>query len=142
MKINMESIGERIKNRRKELNLTQTDIKNMCGISSGSLSEIENGNRTPSVVIFHALSQVLECSMDWLATGESPDVKNNKFYVFGDDVSDSEYVLLDTYRQLDLDDQDEIISIINMKLSRAKHKKDQSSRSSSSEGSGSDILVG
>lgn len=142
MKIDMESIGERIKNRRKQLHLTQTDIKNACGISSGSLSEIENGNRTPSVVIFHALAQVLECSMDWLATGESPDAKSDKFSVSRDCVSDGEYALLDAYRQLDLDDQDEIMDILNMKLNRAKRKKNQSARSSSSEGSKGDILVG
>lgn len=142
MKIDMESIGERIKIRRKELHLTQTDIKNACGISSGSLSEIENGNRTPSVVIFHALAQVLECSMDWLATGESPDMKSDKFSVSRDDMSGDEYDLLSAYRQLDRDDQDEIMDILNMKLSRAKRKKDQSVKSSISTSSDGDILVG
>jgi len=43
MEIIMKSIGERIRNRRKELHLTQTDIRAACGISSGALSEIENG---------------------------------------------------------------------------------------------------
>lgn len=35
MDVSMESIGERIKARRKELQLTQTDIFEMCGIRSG-----------------------------------------------------------------------------------------------------------
>ena len=43
MDISMTSIGERIKNRRLELGLTQTDIYQACGISSGALSKIENG---------------------------------------------------------------------------------------------------
>ena len=66
MNIDMISIGKRIKDRRKELKLTQIDIKHKCGISSGALSEIENGNRTPSVIAFQLLSQALNCSMDWL----------------------------------------------------------------------------
>ena len=33
-------IGQRIKERRKELNITQAQIKNSTGISTGNLSEI------------------------------------------------------------------------------------------------------
>ena len=36
------SIGTRIKQRRKELGLKQLQIKELTGISSGNLSEIEN----------------------------------------------------------------------------------------------------
>ena len=42
------SIGTRIKQRRKELGLTQVQIKQETGISSGNMSEIENGNKLPS----------------------------------------------------------------------------------------------
>lgn len=52
MDISMESVGNRIKTRRKELGLTQTDIFNACGIQSGALSRIENGTSTPSVFLF------------------------------------------------------------------------------------------
>lgn len=41
MDLNMQTIGERIKRRRLELNLTQTQIKDAVGTSSGNLSEIE-----------------------------------------------------------------------------------------------------
>lgn len=78
MTLDMISIGERIKNRRKELHLTQNDIKNTCGISSGSMSEIERGIRTPSIVIFHLLSQILDCSMDWVGLQEiSPNAEHS-----------------------------------------------------------------
>ncbi|MCI6859316.1 MAG: helix-turn-helix domain-containing protein [Eubacterium sp.] len=123
MNIDMESIGNRIKGRRKELHLTQTDIKAVCGISSGSLSEIENGNRTPSVIIFHALAQVLECSMDWLATGEYPDAKGKSFSVSEDNKTDVECELLDAFRQLEYDDQEEIMDILYLKLNRTKRKR-------------------
>lgn len=40
MDIDMMSIGKRIKDRRKELKLTQTDIKRECGMSEGDQDEI------------------------------------------------------------------------------------------------------
>lgn len=135
MDISMESIGERIKSRRKELQLTQTDIFNMCGIRSGALSRIENGTSVPSIILFYKISEVLKCDMNWLMTGVSSNMKSDVF-------SKCEDELVKGFRQLEKDDQDEIMDILNMKLSRAKRKKDQSARSSSSEGSESDILVG
>lgn len=71
MELDMMGIGERIKTRRKELKLSQTDIYERCDITSGALSKIENGKTTPSVIAFYKLSQVLECDMNWLATGIS-----------------------------------------------------------------------
>lgn len=135
MDINMDSIGKRIRDRRKELGLTQTDIYEQCEITSGALSKIENGTRVPSVLSFYSLSQVLKCSVDWLITGDSSFEKNVQ-------ICSKEEEVLSAFRELDVDDQDEIIGIMNMKLNRAKRKKDQSARSSSSEGSENDILVG
>lgn len=120
MEIIMKSIGKRIRDRRKELHLTQNDIKSACGISSGALSEIENGNRTPSVVIFHALANVLECSMDWLATGESSKTENTFFSVSGDTLNDTESEFLKGFRQLDQDDQDELMGLLVLKLRKIK----------------------
>lgn len=120
MEIIMKSIGERIRNRRKELHLTQTDIRAACGISSGALSEIENGNRTPSIITFHALSEVLQCSMDWLATGESLDAES----LFASSSENfklrTEAELLKGFRQLDKNHQNELIDFLNFLLQRAK----------------------
>ena len=120
MEIIMKSVGERIRNRRKELRLTQTDIRAACGISSGALSEIENGNRTPSIITFHALSEVLQCSMDRLATGESLDAES----LFASSSENlklrTEAELLKGFRQLDKNHQNELIDFLNFLLQRAK----------------------
>ena len=52
MNISMDIVGNRIRERRKELKLTQTDMHRECGITSGALSQIENGNRVPSAIAF------------------------------------------------------------------------------------------
>ena len=123
METDMVSIGKRIKERRKELRLTQTDIKRECGISSGALSEIENGNRTPSVITFHMLAQVLDCSMDWLTTGTSPNEKIST-------ISSCEEKLLNGFRELPEDDQEELIGLLEMKLRKTHKAKEASAKSS------------
>lgn len=142
MEIIMKSIGERIRGRRKELHLTQNDIKSACGISSGALSEIENGNRTPSVVIFHALANVLECSMDWLATGESSKTENASSSASGDVLNDVESELMKGFRQLDQDDQDELMGLLALKLRKVKRDGEKmATLSNSDDGEVSDKLA-
>lgn len=107
-------IGYRIKQRRKELHLTQVDIKNMTKISNGNLSEMENGNTLPSASALIALSRALEVSTDWILFGEdskSDNLSENK-------ISDIEYEYISGFRQLDLNDQEEILAMINFKLNR------------------------
>ena len=70
MEADTTAIGTRIKTRRKELGLTQLDIKAAAGISSGNLSDIENGNRLPAATTLIQLSAVLSCSADWILTGK------------------------------------------------------------------------
>lgn len=128
MNINMTSIGNRIRNRRKELNLTQTDIYNKCGIASGALSQIENGTRNPSILLFYTLAQVLECNIEWLVTGTSTNTENFVIY-------EKEEKLLHCFRQLSERDQYEIQELVEFKLSRTEKEKDytKSSQSTDSE---------
>ncbi|WP_416861709.1 helix-turn-helix domain-containing protein [Helicobacter ganmani] len=73
MELDTQTIGKRIKERRKTLGLTQLDIKTKVGISSGNISDIERGNRLPAATTLVQLAQVLECSIDYILTGVSPD---------------------------------------------------------------------
>ena len=64
------TIGERIRFRRKELKLTMRDIFEKENIKTGNLSELENDKYLPSVQTLIALGRILDCSIDWLLTGE------------------------------------------------------------------------
>lgn len=103
----MDSIGNRIRERRKELRLTQTDMHRECGITSGALSQIENGSRVPSAIAFFSISQALNCSMEYLITGVSSETKNIE--IFG-----NEKKLLDGFRELSEDDQEELLGLLEM----------------------------
>lgn len=66
----MDTLGQRIKAARKARGITQVQIKNACGISSGNLSEIENDKVSPTSNALLALKRILNVSVDWLLTGE------------------------------------------------------------------------
>lgn len=109
MEITMVDIGERIKNRRHELGLTQTDIYEKSGITSGVLSRIENGRNVPSIIIFYKLSKILECDMDWLATGIYANMQNPA-------ICKNEELLINGFQKLPKEEQNELLEIMNMKL--------------------------
>lgn len=121
MEANMLSIGERIKTRRLELGLTQTDIYERCGITSGVLSRIENGKNVPSILIFYKLSQSLECSTNWLICGASANVQNSY-------LSSTDQLLLTGFRQLDPDDQQELLDILEIKLKKRRSSSSGANR--------------
>lgn len=118
------SIGTRIKQRRKELDLTQVQIKQATGISSGNMSEIENGNKLPSTPALISLSAILDCSIDWMLKGETPKREN----VLLSDERDNK--LLEGFRELSEEDKEELMEILEMKLRKLKKGKDMIAKSS------------
>lgn len=118
------SIGTRIKQRRKELGLTQVQIKQETGISSGNMSEIENGNKLPSTPTLISLSAILDCSIDWILKGEAP--KGENFFL----PDEREFKLLEDFRELSEADKEELIEILEVKLRKTKRARETSAKSS------------
>lgn len=109
-------IGKRIKERRMELQITQTQIQKQTNITSGNLSCIENGKYLPSAIALIELSRVLNCSVDWILTGESKETKNTSF----SDISDIDKKLLQYFHEMSEDNQDELLMIAEMKANKRK----------------------
>lgn len=66
----MKNIGQRIKQRRKQLNITQEALaKKINGITHVAVSNWENGRTVPNAINTVELSAVLNCSLDWLLYG-------------------------------------------------------------------------
>ncbi len=108
-------IGQRIKNRRKELNITQLQIQQQTSISSGNLSCIENGKYLPSAIALVELSKILSCSVDWILTGDSSFSNNFSFNI-------KEKELLNNFRNLPEEEQQEILEITEIKLRKIKKR--------------------
>ena len=116
------SIGQRIKERRKELKITQTRIQQETSISSGNLSSIENGKYLPSAIALLELSKILNCSVDWILTGKSS--KSEICMVPND------RLLLDYFHNMSVADQEDLLMIAEMKFSKEKKRLDAKSSAS------------
>jgi transcriptional regulator with XRE-family HTH domain len=64
------SLGERIRKRRKELNLTQSDLAKALGVTSQHISAIEQNKRAPSLDSLVKIAKELGVTVDFLLTGE------------------------------------------------------------------------
>lgn len=112
-------IGLRIKERRKKLCITQAQIQEYCGISSGNLSGIETGRYLPSASALIGLSKILECSIDWILTGESLNSKS----VDCVDIKEIDKQLLNYFHNMSQADQEDLMLIAEMKFNKGKRQE-------------------
>lgn len=62
--MNLQNYGLRIKNKRKEYNLTQNELAIKVGVSRSYISDIENGRLIPSGKIILKINQILPIFLD------------------------------------------------------------------------------
>ena len=67
--MNNLAVGEYIKKKRKEKNLTQTDLAEQLNLSFQTISKWETGNALPDTSILLSLSEILDVSVDKLLHG-------------------------------------------------------------------------
>ena len=56
----------RLKTLRTELGLTQKELANKLNVSEGIISLYEKGDRKPSMSILIQLSEIFDCSIDYI----------------------------------------------------------------------------
>jgi len=66
MKSTHTTVGERIRSRRKELNLTQKDLAKRLGITAVSVSQWERDDSAPTGKNLYALTKILKCTPAWI----------------------------------------------------------------------------
>ena len=70
------SLGERIKNRRIELCLSQKDLAKYAEVTPGFINLIENNKRIPSITVLCLIADALTVSTDYLlCRTENKDVQ-------------------------------------------------------------------
>ncbi|MBU5313117.1 helix-turn-helix domain-containing protein [Tissierella carlieri] len=89
----MASIGERILELRKQFNLSQKELAEKTGITEASLSRYENNLREPKAEIITRISEVLECSTDYLLgrTNNKKDYTKSDTNLFNDNFKSKGY---------------------------------------------------
>lgn len=67
------TIGTRIKNKRKDLGLTQEELSQKVGVTYQAVSKWENDTSYPDIVLMAQVARALNASIDFLVTGAAPD---------------------------------------------------------------------
>ena len=64
------TIGERVKNKRIELNISQSSLAELVGMKQQSISDLEAGSiEKPRNIV--EIAKALNCSVEWLYYGTS-----------------------------------------------------------------------
>lgn len=70
----MPTVGERIREVREEMRMTQDRLADVTGLSKGFLSDVENNKRNIGAQNLLKIANVLGASVDYLLRGEVTDV--------------------------------------------------------------------
>ena len=71
-------MGERIKQKRKSLNLTQEELAGKMGVSYQAVSKWENDASMPDTAILPALANALDTNLDYLFTGKGDETAEKR----------------------------------------------------------------
>ena len=71
-------IGKFIQEKRKEKNITQSELAEKLNISDRAISKWENGNCLPDAANMPILCDILDITINDLFSGEKVDMKNNE----------------------------------------------------------------
>ena len=69
MHINLNSMGTRMKRRRKELKMSQAELAEKVNVSNNHISSIETGKQIPSLTTFVKICEQLDTTPDFLLLG-------------------------------------------------------------------------
>lgn len=61
-----DTFNERLKQRRKQLNMTQTDLSIAAGLTPSAISRFESATRQPSFDSLRRISAILKVTTDYL----------------------------------------------------------------------------
>ena len=70
MDLDFRIIGQKIKERRHSLGITQESVANKLDVNPSHISNIECGRANPSLTALVKIANILECSVDYFISGE------------------------------------------------------------------------
>ncbi|WP_329807590.1 helix-turn-helix domain-containing protein, partial [Escherichia coli] len=104
--MNEKTLGQRIRERRKQVGLSQNGLSKAAGVSGSSISLWESDHTAPRGQNLHRLAEVLQCSPTWILFGDedktpAPPVSLDSAL----DLSEDELEMLRLYRALPKSEQ-------------------------------------
>ena len=71
-----DSLGSRVKELRKQKNLTQIELGKLSGIHYTNIGRIENKGAIPQADVLYLIAKSLNTSVSWLLTGKSETMES------------------------------------------------------------------
>lgn len=69
----MKNIGKRVASKRRELNITQTELADAIGVKQQTIQAIESGTTKTSRYL-PEIAKALRCTYEWLKTGSDEEL--------------------------------------------------------------------
>ena len=114
-----ETIGNRIKQKRRMLKLTQKDVARFAGLSASAVTEWELDMTQPSGESLVHLSKVLECSAEWIMTGKGDNELDKDPEIKGTILNKEHIELITLYDSLPRDEAKRFLR--EMKVKKAHY---------------------
>lgn len=97
-----QKIGERIKTRRKELELTQERVGNIVGVTKSTIQRYENGLiKDLKMPVIQAIANALKVNPDWLVLkSDTKELQSNNNSLKSINLSKNELKLVNAYNLL------------------------------------------
>lgn len=80
--MNLDEMGQRIKQQRETRKLRQSDLANTLQVSFQAVSKWERGENAPDITLLPKLARILGVSADWLLCGNETDMDTLEVTVF------------------------------------------------------------
>lgn len=102
----IETLGKRLREKRLERRLTQSEVAKKVGVKRSAVSQWEADDTQPKGKNLTILCQILDCDINWLQTGKARDKDN-----LMDGLSSDAIIIIKRVAELDKIDRGKIAAI-------------------------------
>ncbi|EOS92897.1 helix-turn-helix domain-containing protein [Erwinia tracheiphila] len=113
------TIGERIRNRRKEMKFTQRSLAKALKISHVSVSQWERDDSEPTGKNLFALTKVLQCTPTWILFGDE-DQSPQEPTDTPSELDDKQRELIELFIAITDSEQDELLNELRARVENNK----------------------
>lgn len=103
---------QRLKNLRKQKDLTQTELANLLNLSHGAIAMWETGKRQPDNDTLLRIADFFNVTVDYLLGRDNEKTPPNE------DLSEGEMLLLDLFRNASEEQQQMVLQLLRLALSQ------------------------
>ena len=111
------SFGTRLRDKRKELGITQPQLASMLGVSQSAIGSWETDVNSPRATILYDLFEILHCDANYLLQDETKELYKNE-------ATPEEFEnIIKKYRTLDPHGKDMVDTVLNKETERISEQK-------------------